>query len=187
MDAIYKFWKKNHSTFVQLKSTAPDGATLIEAIISALEVRSRFLSSTAASNSTDRADPIKQGILTFPKERRVRNKLHLRFVASKPCLVCGRQPSHAHHVRYAQARGLGIKVSDEYAVPLCSVHHDELHRVGNEKAWWSNHGIDPLKVAAEYWAFTLRGEQIEDCNSDRGGSQPLPNEAGIPDGHPSPK
>jgi hypothetical protein len=81
MDAIYKFWKKNHSTFVQLKSTAPDGAMLIEAIISALEVRSRFLSSTAASNSTDRADPIKQGILTFPKERRARNKLHLRFVA----------------------------------------------------------------------------------------------------------
>jgi hypothetical protein len=144
---------------------------LIEAIISALEGRSRFLSATAASNATDSADPIKQDILTFPKERRVRNKLHLRFVASKPCLVCGREPSHAHHVRYAQARGLGIKVSDEYAVPLCSVHHDELHRVGNEKIWWSNHGIDPLKVAAELWTFTLRGERMEASSSDNASAE----------------
>jgi hypothetical protein len=179
MDAIYIFWKKNHSTFVQLKSTAPDGAMLIEAIISALEGRSRFLSATAASNASDSAEPIKQDILTFPKERRVRNKLHLRFVASKPCLVCGRQPSHAHHVRYAQARGLGIKVSDEYAVPLCSVHHDELHRVGNEKAWWSNHGIDPLKVAAELWAITLRGEQIEASNMESVNSEPQPNDGNV--------
>jgi hypothetical protein len=58
-----------------------------------------------------------------------------------------------------------MKVSDEYTVPLCSVHHDELHRVGNEKTWWANHGIDPLKVADELWAFTLRGEQIEASGS----------------------
>jgi hypothetical protein len=60
-----------------------------------------------------------------------------------------------------------MKVSDEYTVPLCSVHHDELHRVGSEKTSWANHGIDPLKVADELWAFILRGEQIEASDSDK--------------------
>src|SRR4051795_8115319 len=35
-----------------------------------------------------------------------------------PCLVCGRAPSDAHHLRYAEPRALGRKVSDEFAVPL---------------------------------------------------------------------
>jgi hypothetical protein len=135
----------------------------METIISAFKARAKFFADAAAN----RGNPIKQGTLTIPKEKRLRNKLHLRFVSSKPCLVCGRQPSHAHHVRYAQERGLGMKVSDEYTVPLCSVHHDELHRVGNEKIWWANHGIDPLKVADELWAFTLKGEQIEASGPDR--------------------
>jgi hypothetical protein len=160
-EAIYEFWKRNRTTFAKLMRAAPNGAELTETIISALKARARFLSDAAAN----RADPIKQDTLTIPKERRVCNKLHLRFVSSKPCLVCGRQPSRAHHVRYAQERGLGMKVSDEYTVPLCSVHHDELQRVGNEKIWWANHGIDPLKVADELWAFTLRGEQIEASGS----------------------
>jgi hypothetical protein len=67
------------------------------------------------------------------------------------------------------------------------VHHDELHRVGNEKAWWLNHGVDPLKVAAELWAFTLRGERIEDNNSDKVGSEPSPNDTGISEKHLSTK
>jgi hypothetical protein len=40
----------------------------------------------------------------------------LQVVTSQPCLVCGRTPSEAHHVRFAQPRALGRKVSDEYTV-----------------------------------------------------------------------
>jgi hypothetical protein len=97
-------------------------------------------------------DEKRAGPLAFPKEKRLRNKEHLKFVAQLACLVCGRMPSHAHHVRYAQARALGLKVSDEFTVPLCSVHHDEIHRTGDEKSWWARHEIDPLKAAAELWA-----------------------------------
>jgi hypothetical protein len=78
-----------------------------------------------------------------------------------------------------------MKVSDEYTVPLCSVHHDELHRVGNEKTWWANHGIEPLKVADELWAFTLRGEQIEAGDSDKM-SRDLPL-TGASSGHANPE
>jgi hypothetical protein len=42
--------------------------------------------------------------------RRYRNKEHLRFVATRACLVCGRKPSDPHHLRFTQLRALGRKV-----------------------------------------------------------------------------
>ena len=57
---------------------------------------------------------IDKSILVFGEPKRIRCKEHLRFVASQPCLICGRSPSHAHHVRYAQSKGLSLKVSDEF-------------------------------------------------------------------------
>jgi len=33
-------------------------------------------------------------------------------------------------VRFAQKRALGRKVSDEFTVPLCQLHHRELRRWG---------------------------------------------------------
>ncbi len=47
---------------------------------------------------------------------------HLKFVVSRPCLICAQQPSDPHHVRYAQPRAIGIKVNDEFTVPLCRGH-----------------------------------------------------------------
>ena len=93
------------------------------------------------------------GQLAFPKEQRIRDKAHLAFVANEPCLVCGRRPAQAHHIRFAQPRALGLKVSDEFTVPLCNGHHDSLHNTGDERAWWARHGIlDPLQMANRLWA-----------------------------------
>lgn len=50
--------------------------------------------------------------------RQQRDAAHLRFVVKQPCLICGRQLSDAHHLRFARPRGLGLKVSDEFAVPF---------------------------------------------------------------------
>ena len=57
--------------------------------------------------------------------------------------ICGRQPADAHHLRFAQSRALGRKVSDEFTVPLCRGHHREVHRYGDEAAWWQKAGVDP--------------------------------------------
>ena len=85
---------------------------------------------------------------------RLRDKEHRRFVARQPCLVCGRRPCDAHHLRFAQPRGLGLKVSDEFTVPLCRIHHREVHRVGNEAHWWEKIAADPLSVARALWLRT---------------------------------
>src|SRR5262249_46230139 len=76
---------------------------------------------------------------------------HLKFVASQPCLICGRQPSDPHHLRFAQPRAIGLKVSDEFTVPLCRGHHRELHRAGNEEAWWVDLQINALEIAKGLW------------------------------------
>ena len=77
-------------------------------------------------------DRIDKSVLTIAEPKRLRDKAHLRFVASQPCLICGRQPSDPHHLRFAQPRAIGLKVSDEFAVPLCRGHHRQLHQAGNE-------------------------------------------------------
>ena len=97
---------------------------------------------------------IDKSVLALPEAKRLRDKQHLRFVAKQPCLVCGREPSDPHHLRFAQPRGLTQKVSDEFTVPLCRAHHRELHRAGKEKDWWSRNGLEPLESARSLWKLT---------------------------------
>jgi hypothetical protein len=87
-------------------------------------------------------------------ERRLRDLDHLQFVRGQPCLACGRSPSDAHHLKFAQQRALGRKVSDEFTVPLCRTHHRELHQRGDERIWWQHRNIDPLNTAHRLWQYT---------------------------------
>ena len=97
---------------------------------------------------------VDKSVLTVAAPRRYRNRDHLRFVMQQPCVLCGRKPSDAHHIRFVQPRALGRKSSDEFAVPLCRSHHRAVHRAGDEKAWWKQAGIDPIKVARKLWKHT---------------------------------
>jgi hypothetical protein len=151
IDALYKFWERNRKTLVQLKKTGPGRgpSVLADALVAALKARAQALGRPPAGVTFDirgATDRSQQGALAFPKPKRLRDKDHLKYVAQQPCLACGRRPSHAHHVRFAQAHGLGTKVSDEFTVPLCWTHHDEIHRTGDERRWWAQRALDPLKV-----------------------------------------
>ncbi len=97
---------------------------------------------------------IDKSVLSISEVRRYRDKAHLKFVASRPCLVCGRKPCDPHHLRFAQVRALGRKVSDEFTVPLCRLHHRELHRARNEAGWWAKLGIDAIAIARNLWNMT---------------------------------
>jgi hypothetical protein len=100
-------------------------------------------------------------VLPIIKPVRERDRNHLRFVASQPCLVCGRAPSDAHHLKFAEQRAMGRKVSDRFTVPICRLHHRELHRRGDERIWWESQGIDPLPIAAGLWETTHAADSAE--------------------------
>jgi len=97
---------------------------------------------------------VDKSVLVFPKPRRIRDRDHIRHVIKQPCLICGQRPSDPHHLRFVQSRALGRRVSDEFTVPLCRTHHREVHRSGNEAAWWTNVGIDPTIAARALWLET---------------------------------
>jgi ERF superfamily len=133
---------------LQSSQTAPnDGSS---------EIQAARLEETVTTEITipGQAKGIDKSVLAVPAPRRYRNREHLRSVAKRPCLICGRKPSDPHHLRYLQPRALGRKASDEFAVPLCRVHHRAVHRARDERAWWQATGIDPIKVARKLWKET---------------------------------
>jgi ERF superfamily len=109
---------------------------------------------TAENTDAGQAKGIDKSILTVAAPRRYRNREHLRYVTQQACLLCGRKPSDPHHLGFTQPRALGRKVSDEFAVPLCRGHHRAVHRSCDERAWWRQAGIDPIKVARRLWKST---------------------------------
>jgi hypothetical protein len=127
----------------------------------------------------DRATSVNKTVLALPVPRRIRDREHVKSVAKQPCLVCGRRPADAHHLRFVQPPTLGRKVSDEFTVPLCRGHHREVHRCGDEAAWWDKTGIDAAAAARALW---LKSHPLP-SKSGTAGSK-LQNEPSLASGGP---
>jgi ERF superfamily len=134
------------------------------------------LETNSRDNSPPQADPGERTVTVIKKPVRERDRDHLRLVASQPCVVCGRTPSDAHHIKFAEQPTMGRKVSDRFAVPICRLHHRELHRRGNERAWWENQGIDPLSIAAALWRNT---HPVVSEDASIAGEHPCPGQQGV--------
>lgn len=65
-----------------------------------------------------------------------KNKEYLEWIHTKPCIVCGTLPVHAHHV----SQGIGNR-ADDTCVPLCQEHH---------QGKWSTHGFDSAMFYGVY-------------------------------------
>jgi hypothetical protein len=140
----------------RLAELASDGETSNASGHSSVALAEALPASAARATLRDQdpATGIDKSELTIAAPRRYRNRQHLRYVMQQPCVICGRKPSDPHHLRYLQPRALGRKASDEFAVPLCRVHHRAAHRAGDERAWWQAAGIDPIKIARKLWQRT---------------------------------
>ena len=134
-----------------LESAAHVGGVSASPVIPALQPSPSFEQRPVEPAPSDGIDKSR---LTHPEPRRFRDKDHVKFVAKQSCLICGRRPADAHHLRFAQHSALGRKVSDEFTVPLCRGHHREVHRSGDEAAWWSRAGIDAVGAARTLWTQT---------------------------------
>jgi hypothetical protein len=131
-----------------------DGAALSNDDSSVPQIEGPQVITTTESADAGQVTGIDKSILAVAAPRRYRNREHLRYVAQQACLVCGRKPSDPHHLGFTQPRALGRKVSDEFAVPLCRGHHRAVHRSRDERAWWKQSGIDPIKIARRLWKET---------------------------------
>ena len=161
IEQLFAIWELNVDTVRAInKQTNPSSprGVVAQNLVAHLKRRAIALAkqgidpTPAMSQSGQTRPKIDKSVLALGEEKRVRSKEHLRFVARQPCVICGRTPTHAHHIRFAQQRGIALKVSDEFTVPLCAIHHDENHATGDEKRWWEERKIDPLSIAAELWS-----------------------------------
>jgi hypothetical protein len=103
---------------------------------------------------------VDKSALALPSPRRIRDRDHVKSVAKQPCLLCGRRPADAHHLRFAQSLALGRKVSDEFTVPLCRGHHREVaslrrrsrvveeDRRRSERGGSASFGLKPIRCQA---------------------------------------
>jgi hypothetical protein len=150
--------------------SALPGETVEPPITEALPASVEGSRSIDTGNTANELQPkgIDKSVLAVSAPRRYRNKEHLRYVALQPCLLCARKPSDAHHLRFMQPRALGRKASDEFAVPLCRIHHRAAHRASDERAWWKAAGIDPLKIARKLWRDTRgnKGQERPSLSSE---------------------
>ena len=147
LEAAYRERLEQGPLFDHPDADLPAGATTAQG----LDVLPSPATSHESSAAADGSGPGHVG-LAFPKEPpRHRSKEHLAFVRGQGCAVCQKTPTDAHHLKFAQPRTLGRKVSDEFTVPLCRSHHQSLHRTGDERAWWANLQITPLPIAKELW------------------------------------
>jgi hypothetical protein len=101
--------------------------------------------------------------------------------------VVGRQQGDLRST--SGTRGLSLKVSDEFTVPLCAIHHHHIHTTGKEREWWQERNIDPLKIANALWQNSREqdpavreADQSTDRESERAAAtQALPAPDAIPD------
>jgi hypothetical protein len=155
------FWKRNQETIAELRKALPQLKTekgqhyaeiLGSLFTKRLQQFAQQMETVIDSDPTKETDePVNGGEFPITQPRRIRDKDHLRSVAEQPCLVCGRRPSQAHHLRFTQPRAMGRKSSDEWVVPLCATHHRSLHDCGDEVTWWKTRDIDATAVADNLW------------------------------------
>jgi hypothetical protein len=175
IELLYDVWEQNLAT-VRVLNRRVKSAGVADKLVAHL--RACAVSFVKEANGSERSRPerrengrprIDKSLLTISEPKRIRSKEHLRFVAAKPCIICGRSPSQAHHLRFAQSRGLSLKVSDDFTVPLCALHHRENHTTGDERRWWQERGLDPLQVANELWSKSRQGSSAENSPACREG------------------
>ena len=67
------------------------------------------------------------------------------FVAQLPCVACWRRRCHNHHIT---SGGIGRKTDYDQIVPLCVLHHGEVHQQNGRHSFAEKYGIDWKEQAA---------------------------------------
>lgn len=87
------------------------------------------------------------------------SEAHCAAIRKCPCAACLRIPAgEIHHLKHGtKTRGMGLRSTDRFGVPLCRSHHEEIERAGtkNETSKFKSWGIDDvLDLTAGLWAVS---------------------------------
>ena len=160
IEALNAFWDSNSETLNVLKRDIPHmsdkkGRHYSEILIEVYASKQKDLAPAPAADGAEwhasKLTRANNQQLATGAQRRIRDKDHLKTVCQMACLVCGKEPSQSHHIQFAQSHGLGQKVGDQWVVPLCAAHHRALHDAGNERTWWTEFKVNPLREAESLW------------------------------------
>lgn len=98
--------------------------------------------------------------MLIPKYIRIRDKAHLYFVRSLPCLTCSAPPrSEAAHIRYGSNSGMGIKPDDNRVVSLCRECHHKQHTGRGELTFWYKFGGWEKAVVLAKRLYEITGDK----------------------------
>ena len=169
IELLYDVWEQNIETLRVLHRSTNERPGIVPTMVSHLRACAVDLVKRASNGS---AHPVAKGNGGTQTQDRQERSHHQRAEAHSlqgASALCRKSalsdlralPSHAHHVRYAQSRGLSLKVSDEFTVPLCAIHHHDIHTTGKEREWWQERNIDPLVVAGRLWQHSRERDQVK--------------------------
>lgn len=83
-----------------------------------------------------------ESFMLRPKMKRWECEKYTQWVKTQPCVCCGKQSDDPHHIiGYGQGK-MGGKAHDIFTLPLCRIHHNELHQ--NVELWENKHGSQIL-------------------------------------------
>src|SRR6516165_4104065 len=70
---------------------------------------------------------------SYKKQSRRLSPRHLKNVRELPSCLSGRTPCHPHHLMIKDERGVGMKATDRWVIPLTWDEHAELHTHGSKE------------------------------------------------------
>ena len=72
------------------------------------------------------------------------------------CLLGSDPPNDPHHLRIKAERGMGMRATDRWAIPLSRYEHNLCHCIGSkhEEAWFRSKGVNAIRLANELWEAT---------------------------------
>lgn len=86
------------------------------------------------------------------------SKEYLAFVRKSECLI-GRRcfgDIVPHHLRSSSNSGIGMKPDDYFSVPMCFLHHNETHQIG-QRTFQNKYDVD-------FWAILdFTHERFNEC------------------------
>lgn len=99
------------------------------------------------------------------------SEAYVELIRQLPSCVSGSPPPNdPHHLMIKEERGVGLRSTDRWAVPLTRFEHCEVTAVGShgEAAWFAARGVDHIVLAMKLWDARHSFSRMKEILEERG-------------------